>query len=104
MTWAPTPSSPGSPSSGNTWSSSSSSRVQGPIDIDGDEATTSCIVHEAARGAGESYYRNHCVVYDRLIRSGTGWVFTNRAFRYLWLDTSPFTGDSFQLPATVTAS
>ncbi len=78
--------------------------VQGPIDIDGDEATTSCIVHEAARGAGESYYRNHCVVYDRLIRSGTGWVFTNRAFRYLWLDTSPFTGDSFQLPATVTAS
>ena len=73
--------------------------VQGPIEIDGDEATTSCICHEAARGPGEAYYRNHCVVVDRLRRSGTGWVFTNRAFQYLWLDTSPFTGDGFQLPA-----
>ena len=73
--------------------------VQGPIEINGDYATTSCIVHEAARGPGETYYRNHCVVFDRLRRSASGWVFTNRSFRYLWLDTSPFTGDSFQLPA-----
>lgn len=71
--------------------------VQGPIEIDGDEATTSCLVHEAARGPGETFYRNHSVVFDHLRRSGTGWVFTNRAFHYLWLDASAFTGDSFAL-------
>src|SRR5476649_1935218 len=32
--------------------------LQGPIEINGDEATTSGICHEAARGPGESYYRN----------------------------------------------
>ena len=69
--------------------------VQGPITIDGDEATTSCICHEAARGPGESYYRNHCVAIDRLRRSANGWVFTSRTFQYIWLDTSPFSGDGF---------
>lgn len=74
--------------------------VQGPIAINGDEATTSCVCHEAASGPGEAYYRNHCVVLDRLTRTETGsWVFTDRKFQYLWLDTSPFTGDGFQLPA-----
>lgn len=71
--------------------------VQGPIDVTGDEASTNCICHEAARGPGEACYRNHCVVSDRLRRSGTGWVFTNRSFRYLWLD-------SFQLPAAAATS
>ena len=81
--------------------------VQGPIAINGDEAITSCVCHEAARGPGESYYRNHCVSSDRLRRSGDGWLFVNRTFRYLWLDTSPFAGDTFSLPpvgASVQAS
>ena len=69
--------------------------VQGPIAIDGDEATTSCICHEAARGPEETYYRNHCVAIDRLRRSGNGWVFTSITFQYIWLDTSPFGGDGF---------
>ncbi|MEU3460490.1 nuclear transport factor 2 family protein [Streptomyces sp. NPDC006733] len=73
--------------------------VQGPIDISGDEATTSIICHEAARGPGETYYRNHSVTADRLRRSGSGWVFTSRSFQYLWLDTSAFTGTSVHLPA-----
>ncbi|MFH8470842.1 nuclear transport factor 2 family protein [Streptomyces sp. NPDC017991] len=73
--------------------------VQGPIEISGDEATTSIICHEAARGPGETYYRNHSVTADRLRRSENGWVFTSRSFQYLWLDTSPFTGNAFQLPA-----
>jgi ketosteroid isomerase-like protein len=72
--------------------------VQGDIVINGDEATSSCLCHEAARGPGESYYRNHCVAVDRLRRSGDGWVFTSRTFQYLWLDTSPFTGSAFALP------
>lgn len=76
--------------------------VQGSIHIDGDEARTSCIVHEAARGPGETYYRNHCIANDRLRRASDGWVFTHRAFLYLWLDTSPFSGANVSLPAAYT--
>ena len=71
--------------------------LQGPIEIDGDTAVTSCVCHEAARGPGETYYRNHCVAFDRLVRAEAGWVFTARSFRYLWLDTSPFSGRSIPL-------
>jgi hypothetical protein len=69
--------------------------VQGVIDIDGDTATTQCICHEAAKGPGEVYYRNHCIAVDRLQRSPDGWVFTSRSFQYIWLDTAPFGGTSF---------
>lgn len=69
--------------------------VPGPIEIDGDEATVRCLVYEAARGPGESHYRNSSVCSDRLRRSGNGWVFTSRSYRYLWLDFSPFSGDIF---------
>lgn len=73
--------------------------IQGPIDIDGDTATTSCVCYEAARGGTTVHYRTHCIAIDHLKRAGDGWVFTSRTFQYLWLDTSPFTGDSFSLPA-----
>lgn len=73
--------------------------VQGPIVIDGDVATARVTCHEAARGPGETYYRNHGVFYDRLRRDADGWVFTHRAYEYLWLDTSPFTVDVFRLPS-----
>lgn len=69
--------------------------VSGVIEIDGDEATTRTFCHEAARGPGPSYYRNHCVAFDRLRRFGDGWVFTSRSFQYLWLNTSPYSGDAF---------
>ena len=71
--------------------------LPGVIEISGDEATTRTLCHEAARGSGEAYYRNHCVAFDRLRRSNDGWVFTSRSFQYLWLDTSPFSGDAFPL-------
>ena len=71
--------------------------VPGVIEIDGDEATTRTFCHEAARGPGEAYYRNHCVAFDRLRRTGEGWAFTSRSFQYLWLDTTPFTGNAFPL-------
>ncbi len=71
--------------------------VPGVIEIDGDEATTRCLVHEAASGPGEAYYRNHSVGFDRLRRSGDDWVFTSRSFQYLWLDTGPFPGNGFPL-------
>ena len=71
--------------------------VQGVIDIDGDNATARCVCHEAARGP-DRYYRNHGLWLDHLQRSPDGWVFTSRTYEYLWLDTSPFTGDTFPLP------
>lgn len=71
--------------------------LQGPIDIEGDSAVTTCICHESAMGPGDNYYRNHCVAFDRLARAGEDWVFTSRAFRYLWLDTTPFSGGSVPL-------
>jgi SnoaL-like domain len=78
--------------------------LPGVIAIDGDEATTRTLCHEAARGPGNTYYRNHCIASDRLRRRGDGWVFASRSFQYLWLDTSPFTGDAFPLPPTVPAA
>ena len=79
--------------------------VPGVIEIDGDEATTRTFCQEAARGPGETYYRNHCVAFDRLRRSGDGWLFTSRSFQYLWLDTSPFAGTGFPLfPGAAPAS
>jgi ketosteroid isomerase-like protein len=69
--------------------------VQGPIEINGDDVTTRCVCHEAARGPGESYYRNNGIWSDRLRRSDNGWVFTSRTYQYLWLDLSPFSGDIF---------
>ena len=69
--------------------------VQGSIEINGDEATARCVCHEAARGPGESYYRNNGVWTDRLRRSDNGWVFTSRTYQYLWLDLSPFSGNIF---------
>lgn len=70
--------------------------VQGVVDIDGDEATARVVCHEAARGP-ERFYRTHGVWSDQLRRTDHGWVFTNRTYRYLWLDMSPFTGDTFPL-------
>ncbi|MDF8265587.1 nuclear transport factor 2 family protein [Luteipulveratus flavus] len=73
--------------------------VQGPIRIDGDEATARTICHEAARGGSDSYYRNNGVWFDRLRRAGEGWVFASRTYQYLWLDLSAYSGDVF--PAVV---
>ena len=71
--------------------------LPGVIRLDGDTATVRCVLHEAARGAGGVYHRNYGFFNDRLRRSGDGWVFTHRAYQYLWLDTSPFAGDVFPL-------
>lgn len=69
--------------------------VQGAIEINGDEAISRSVCHEAGRGPGETYYRNNAVVSDRLRRTDRGWVFTSRVFTFLWLDLSPFSGDVF---------
>ncbi len=71
--------------------------LPGVIEVDGDTAATRTLCHEAARGPGETFYRNHCVAFDRLRRSGDDWVFASRSFQYLWLDTSPYAGAGFPL-------
>lgn len=71
--------------------------IPGVIVIDGDEAMTRCVINEAARGTGESHYRTHGIFFDRLRRSNNGWVFTNRTYHYIWLDSSAFSGDMFAL-------
>lgn len=69
--------------------------VPGPIQIEGDDASTRCFCHEAARGPNGRYYRNNGMWHDRLKRSGDGWVFTQRVYQFFWLDHSPFSGDTF---------
>lgn len=69
--------------------------IQGVIEINGDAAAAQCVCHEQARGPNGRYSRTHGVWSDRLRRSDNGWVFTSRTYRYLWLDTSPFSGDVF---------
>jgi hypothetical protein len=71
--------------------------LPGVIDLDGDEATTRTFIHESAQGPDETYYRCHCIAFDRLQRSGENWLFRSRSFQYLWLDTGPFSGNGFPL-------
>jgi len=71
--------------------------LPGVIEVHGDTATTRTFVHEAARGPGEKYYRNHCIAFDQLQREGEEWVFKVRSFQYIWLDTGHFAGTGFPL-------
>lgn len=71
--------------------------VQSVIEITGDQAAARCMCHEAARGP-RRHYRTNGVWSDQLRRQGDRWVFTRRAYRYLWLDMLPFTGDTFPFP------
>lgn len=68
----------------------------GVITIDGDTATVRTLCYEMARGPGEHFYRNHGMFFDRLVRSDGGWLFASRRYTYVWLDSSPFTGNAFQ--------
>ena len=72
--------------------------LPGVIAIAGHTSTARGFGHEAARGPGETYYRNHYMVLDSLRRGvGGEWVFASRAFKYIWLDTAPFSGDGFSI-------
>ncbi|BEM07350.1 hypothetical protein SM14VA4_49220 (plasmid) [Serratia marcescens] len=70
---------------------------QAVIDINGDEATARWVCREIARGPGETYYENLAFYHDRLRRAGDRWVFSERAYEYIWLNTAPFPGDVFKL-------
>lgn len=69
---------------------------QGPIHINGDRATATCIVQEMARSGDSGFYRNFARTRDELTRKDSRWVFSRREFNYIWLDTSAFAGESFQ--------
>ena len=64
----------------------------GVVEVDGDTATVRSLCQEAASGGGK-YYRTNGVWTDTFRRTDAGWVFSSRAYQYLWLDFSPFSGD-----------
>lgn len=67
----------------------------GAIEIDGDTATVRCLCQEFASGPNERYYRTNGIWHDQLRRTEAGWKFTSRTFDYLWVDYSPYSGQTF---------
>ena len=71
----------------------------GVIKLNGDKATARWVMREASRGPGETYYNNYAVYIDSLQKIDGNWLFVQRDYHYMWLDTGPFPGDVFALPA-----
>ena len=69
--------------------------TQGPIEIHDDDASSQSLCQEFARGGADRFYRTSGIWSDRFRRTAEGWRFTERSWRYLWVDFSPFTGDIF---------
>ena len=71
----------------------------GIIKVDGNKASARWIMQEAAEGPAEFYYDNYAVYMDTLEKHGDQWFFASRDYHYMWLNTHPFPGDVFDLPA-----
>ncbi|RVX71218.1 hypothetical protein B0A52_04792 [Exophiala mesophila] len=69
----------------------------GVVEVDGGNATGRWILREVARGPGETYYNNFAIYEDRYVKSEGKWYFERRDYKYMFLDSSPFQGDSFPL-------
>ena len=69
----------------------------GLIKLEGDRATAQWLIEEVAKG-GEKYYPNYCAASDAMEKVDGKWLFTERAFHYIYLDFSPFTGNAYTLP------
>jgi ketosteroid isomerase-like protein len=70
----------------------------GVIEMDGSRATARWLVHEVAKGPNEVYYTTYGFFDDVLVKTEHGWHFSHRAYTYLYLDTSPFSGKAYRLP------
>jgi ketosteroid isomerase-like protein len=69
--------------------------IPGAITIDGDTANVRSLCQEFASGPNERYYRTNGIWNDQLRRTDTGWKFTDRTWQYLWVDYSPYSGQTF---------
>lgn len=67
----------------------------GAVTIDGDTATVRSLCQEFASGPNERYYRTTGIWNDRLRRTDAGWRFVERTWQYLWVDYSPYSGQTF---------
>ena len=69
----------------------------GVIDVRGDHATARWIMREAAKG-GEKYYHTYGIFSDAMEKVDGKWLFAERAWHFVYLDFSPFTGNGYALP------
>ncbi|HUD47134.1 MAG TPA: nuclear transport factor 2 family protein [Candidatus Baltobacteraceae bacterium] len=76
----------------------------GEVVINGETAEGRFIIHEVGMGKPSSFYNTYVTASDSFRRRGKSWVFTERVFDYIWLDTKPFSGDAFKLPVLKTLS
>lgn len=65
----------------------------GVVEIDGSRATGRWIMHEVAKGPGDTYYKNFAIYEDRYSKKGDKWYFSRRDYKYMFLDSGPFGGD-----------
>ena len=69
----------------------------GVIDVKGDHATARWIMREVGKG-GEKYYHNYGIFSDAMKKVDGKWLFTERAWHFVYLDFSAFTGTGYTLP------
>lgn len=69
----------------------------GVVDVDGDHATGRWIVQEVARGPGATYYNNYAIYEDVMVEIDGVWYFSERHYKYMFLDDSSFPGTSYPL-------
>ncbi|MER3495355.1 MAG: hypothetical protein C4320_00075 [Armatimonadota bacterium] len=69
------------------------------VQIDGDEAESRWTVAEEARSPDcETGYSNMGYYQDRIVRTPTGWKYAARTYTYLYLDTTPQSGNAYPRP------
>ena len=67
----------------------------GANELNGDTATVRSLCQEFASGPNERFYRTIGIWNDQLRHTPDGWKFSNRTWQYLWLDYSPYPGQTF---------
>lgn len=73
----------------------------GLIQIDGDTASARWLVREIALVPGKTYYNNFGFFIDEIERVEGQWRFRSRSYRYLYLDTDPFSGGAVAFDAEI---
>ncbi|CAI7631222.1 unnamed protein product [Penicillium pancosmium] len=73
----------------------------GVIEIDGDCATGRWIMHEIGKRPGESYYNNFAIYEDVMRKIDGSWFFSQREYKYMFLDSSSFEGQAFSLSTSI---
>jgi len=73
----------------------------GLIEIHENAASARWLMREVALGPGRTYYNNFGFFIDEIERVQGRWLFKSRAYRYLYLDTDPFSGKAVVFDAEI---